>query len=390
MKKLIALLIVLSIMLSCFAEGSKEVAPKVDTPVQTAIREASNMSWDDLLAKAKAEIGDNELVIYGTTSRVKENTFTEKTGIKIRTEQPDDTQIYEKMQAEVGNNIYGADVFVTTDSFNLVNLAFANGWAENYVPAYLAGNIAEGDKDPLVALYYGRLFIYNNGGELKDYIKNVWQLTEPEFKGIEMKSPLLEKCSMNFLITLTSPEWQAKLSEAYKSYYGKDWKSDGNYANISYEWIFKFIQNCSFINKDSTIAKDLAAGAKGASGFFVFSKFRSVDYSKLTVAAFENIEGFGGMLYPIYSVIAGNAKYPYAACLYINYLLSEDGFMKIFGKDMGAYSSNTAVSISEKAKSVGDQDIAFWLDKCVLEDSRYITSVYAQAYTKIAAWCAGK
>lgn len=390
MKKLIALMIVFCIVFSAFAEGSKESSGNAESPVEIAIREASSLSWDELLEKARAEIGDKELVIYGTTSRVQENTFTEKTGIKVKTEQPDDTQIYEKMQAEAGNGIYGADVYVTTDSFNLVNLALANKWALNYVPKDYAGNIAEGDKDPLVALYYGRLFIYNNGGELKNHISNVWQLTESEFKGIEMKSPLLEKCSMNFLITLTSPEWQKRLADSYRNYYGKEWKSDGNYANISYEWIHKFIQNCSFINKDSTIAKDLAAGAKGSSGFFVFSKFRSVDYSKLTVAAFEGVDGFAGMLYPIYSVVAGNAKYPYAACLYINYLLSEEGFMKIFGKDMGAYSSNTAVAISEKAKSVGDQDIAFWLDKCVLEDSRYITSVYAQAYTRIAAWCAGK
>lgn len=390
MKKIIAAILVASVMLCVFAGGSKEEATVQESPVQIAIKEAASLGWDELLAKAKAEIGDKELVIYGTTSRVQENSFTEKTGIKIKTEQPDDTQIYEKMQAEVGNGIYGADVFVTTDSFNLVNLAFANGWAENYVPAVYSDKLAQGDKNPLVALYYGRLFIYNNGGKMNNYIKNVWQVTEPEFKGIEMKSPLLEKCSMNFLITLTSPEWQSKLADAYKSYYGKEWKSDGSFANISYEWIYKFIQNCSFINKDSTIAKDLAAGAKGSTGFFVFSKFRSVDYSNLSVAALEGVEGFGGMLYPIYSVISSNAKYPYAACLYINYLLSEDGFMNIFGKDMGAYSSNTSVSISEKAKSVGDQDLAYWLDKCVLEDSAYISSVYAQAYTKIAAWCAGK
>ncbi|MCR5732661.1 MAG: hypothetical protein K6G51_06970 [Sphaerochaetaceae bacterium] len=390
MKKLIAFVVVLSLMLSVFAGGSQEETTVQESPVQAAIKEASTLGWDDLLAKAKAEIGGNELVVYGTTSRVQEKTFTEKTGIKIKTEQPDDTQIYEKMQAEVGNGIYGADVFVTTDSFNLVNLAFANGWAENYIPATYSDKIAEGDKNPLVALYYGRLFIYNNGGEMSNYIKNIWQVTEPEFKGIEMKSPLLEKCSMNFLITLTSPAWQEKLAKAYKSYYGKEWVSDGTYTNISYEWIHKFIQNCSFINKDSTIAKDLAAGAKGSSGFFVFSKFRSVDYSKLSVAALEGVEGFGGMLYPIYSVVAANAKYPYAACLYINYLLSDDGFMNIFGKDMGAYSANTSIAISEKAKSVGDQDLAFWLDKCVLEDSAYISSVYAQAYTKIASWCAGK
>ncbi len=389
MKKLIVLLLVAGVLFSCFAGGSKEAAQ--DNAVKAAVKAAETMSWDELLQKAREEIGDNELVIYGTTSRVNEKSFTEATGIKIRAEQPDDTQIYEKMTAEVGNGLYGADVFVTTDSFNLMNLAFANGYVENYVPGEYKDLIADSDENPLVALYYARLFIYNNGkGSLTRAITNVWQLTEPEFKGIEMKSPLLEKCSMNFLITLTSPEWQAKLAQAYKSRYGKDWVNDGTYPNISYEWIHKYIQNCTFINKDSTIASDIAKGSKGATGFFVYSKFRSEDYSGMTVAAFDGVEGFAGMLYPIYSVVASNAKYPYAACLYINYLLSNNGFLKVFGKDMGAYSTNTSVAISDGAKAAGDREISFWLENCVIEDSAYIPTVYAQAFTKIAQWCAGK
>ena len=390
MKKLVTLLLILTVVFACFANGNSEKA-KQETAVQAAIKAAEGMTWDELLAKAREEIGDNELVVYGTTSRVKENSFTETTGIKIKTDQPDDTQIYEKMQAEVGNGIYGADVFVTTDSFNLVNLAFANGWAENYVPKDYKVHIAESDQNPLVALYYDRLFIYNNGnGSLKNYITNVWQVTEPGFKGIEMKSPLLEKCSMNFLITLTSPRWQEKLAQAYKSYYGKDWVNDGTYTSISYEWIHKFIQNCTFINKDSTVAKDLAKGNRGASGLFLFEKFRGVDYSNLTVAANEGVEGFAGFLYPIYAVVSGNAKYPYAACLYISYMLGEKGFRSLFGKDMGAYSANTSVKVAPDALAIGDQEFSFWLENCVIEDAPYISSVYAQAYTRIAQWCAAK
>lgn len=389
MKKLIVLMLMAGIVFSCFAGGSSEKAQ--DSGVQAAVKAAEKMTWDELLQKAKEEIGDNELVIYGTTSRVNEKTFTEKTGIKIKTDQPDDTQIYEKMQAEIGNGIYGADVFVTTDSFNLVNLAFANSWVVNYVPADAKQYIADSDQNPLVALYYDRLFIYNNGnGALKNYITNVWQVTEPAFKGIEMKSPLLEKCSMNFLITLTSPKWQAVLADAYKAYYGKDWVNDGSYTNISYEWIHKFIQNCAFINKDSTVAKDLANGNMGASGLFLFEKFRGVNHANLTVAANEGIEGFAGFLYPIYSVVASNAKYPYAACLYISYLMKEDGFRALFGKDMGAYSTNTSVKVAADALAIGDQEFSFWLENCVIEDPIYISSVYAQAYTKIAGWCAGK
>ncbi len=391
MKKALVMLIVLGLAFSCFAGAAAEKPSVEQSPVEAALEKAEAMTWDELLAKAKEEIGDNELVIYGTTSRVQETSFTEYTGIKIRTEQPDDTQIFEKMEAEIGNGIYGADVFVTTDSFNVVNTAFDNGWVENYIPLDCKDAVAEADRDPLVCYYYNRLFIYNNGnGNRTNYISNVWQLTEPSFKGITVKSPLLEKCTMNFLITLTSPQWQEKLASAYRSRYGKDWVGDGTFENISYEWIYRFLENCTFINKDSTIAKDLAKGAEGSVGLFVYSKFRSVDYSSLTVSAYEGIEGFAGMLYPLYIMVASNSRYPYAAALYVNYLMGEYGFMNVFGKDMGAYSANTSISISQGAKDVGDLEIDFWKDCCVVEDAEYIPTVYAQAYTKIAQWCAGK
>ncbi len=392
MKRTIAVLLMMAIAFASFAGGATESAPKQEeTAVQAAIKAAQTMTWDELLAKAKEEIGDNELSIYSNSSRVNETSFTEKTGIKIKVDQPDDTQIYEKMEAEIGNGLYGADVYALQDSYMLMNFAVANGYLENYVPMEYKANIAEKYQNPLVAHFSSRLYIYNNGkGSLKNLISNIWQVTEPEFAGIEMKSPLLEKGSMNFLITVTSPEWQEKLAKAYKSYYGKDWGNDGTFENISYEWIYKFIKNCTFINKDSTIAKDIASGATGSVGFFVYSKLRSVDYTTLAVAATEGVEGFGGLVYASYLQVAANAKYPYSACLYITYLMSSEGFTNVFGKDMGTYSTNTATKLSEGAKAAGDREIDFWLANTVVEDRDYIPTVYAHAYTKIAEWCASK
>ena len=390
MKKVLAILLVLGVVFACFAGGAAE-APKQESNVQAAIRDAQTLTWDQLLAKAKAEIGDNELSIYSNSSRLNETTFTEKTGIKVKADQPDDTQVYEKMEAEIGNGLYGADVYALQDSYMLMNFAIANGYLENFIPMEYKGSMDASATDPLVICYFSRLFIYNNGkGNLKNLITNIWQVTEPEFKGIEMKSPLLEKGSMNFLITVTSPEWQEKLAKAYKSYYGKDWVNDGKFENISYEWIYKFINNCTFINKDSTIAKDIASGAEGSVGFFVYSKLRSVDYTTLAVSATEGVEGFSGLVYPFYGMVAANAKYPYTACLYLTYLMSSEGYNAIFGKDMGTYSTNKTTKISDNAKDAGDRELDFWLGTTVVEDRDYIPTVYAQAYTKIAEWCASK
>lgn len=385
---LVAVMILSAVLVLCAC------TPKTDSAVDVAIKEAAGMSWDELLQKAKAEIGDNELSIYGTTSRVDEESFTKATGIKIKVSQPNDSQIYEMLEHEVGGNVYGADVILTTDSFNLINFAMAEGWVKNYVPDAYKDNIAESDRDPLVCLYYNRSFVYNNGDgkgadKLTNYITNVWQLTEPEYK-CEVKSPLLEKCTMNFLITLTSPAWQSKLAAAYKSYYKKDWQEHDEFYNVSLEWICKFIENCSFVNKDGTIASDVKGGQPGSLGFFTLSKFRSVKGSDLTICAHENVEGFSGMLYPIYIMLTSNAKYPYAACLYVNYLMGQEGFQTVFGKEAGAYSGNKSISVTDDAKADGDEPLSFWLDRLVVEDGPYISGVYVKYATQIMQWCANK
>ena len=386
MKKAAALLLALVMCMSVFT-----ISALAETDVQKAIAEAANMSWDDLLAKAKEEIGSNPLSIYSNTSRVKEDSFTAKTGIAIVTDNPNDSEIYDRLEKEVGNNVYGADLYLLQDCFMLNNFAIASGWLENYMPEEYKAVTLESDQNPLVAVYLDRVFIYNDGGnkEAKTF-KNVWQFTDPEFKGTEFKNPMSEKSSLNFLISLTSEKWQAKLAEAYKSHYGKDWVSTGEFQNISYEWIYKFLMNCTFVSKDSTIASDIAGGAPGSAGLFVFSKLRSVDAANLTVCANDGIEGFAGLMYPIYAQIAANAKYPYTACLYINYLLSEEGYNNIFGKEMGTYSVNNTVGISENAKSFNDQPLSFWQNCLVFEDGEHVQNVYFEAMDQISQWCASK
>ncbi len=380
---LVAMILCMTFLFSAFASAESDV--------EKAIAEAASMSWDDLLAKAKEEIGDNKLMIYSNTSRVKEDTFTEKTGIGIETQNPNDSQIYEMLEQEVGNNVYGADVVLLQDCFMLTNFAIASGWLENYMPDEYKSVVRESDQNPLAAVYLNRLFFYNDGGNKEAKLfKNVWQFTDPEFKGTEFKNPMDEKSSMNFLISLTSEKWQAKLAEAYKSYYGKDWVSTGEFANISYEWIYKFLMNCTFVSKDSTIASDIASGAAGSSGLFVFSKLRSVDASNITVCANDGIEGFAGLMYPIYAQIAANAKYPYTACLYINYLLSTEGYNKIFGKEMGTYSVNSTTGISDNAKTYGDQPLSFWQDCLVFEDPAHVQNVYFEVFDQVQQWCASK
>jgi iron(III) transport system substrate-binding protein len=117
------------------------------------------------------------------------------------------------------------------------------------------------------------------------------------------------------------------------------------------------------------------ADSAGNIGLFVLSKFRDVDASikgNLSVGAFQasSVEPFAGFMYPLYAQIAANGPRPYTAMLFINYLMTEEGFTPWGGPSttiMGAYSSSSDIGASE-----GDQPISFWKGCLVAEDANYI------------------
>ena len=62
-------------------------------------------------------------------------------------------------------------------------------------------------RNPAVVTFVNSLLIYNNT-EGSVGLKNVWELTEEKWKDkVFFKDPTNETVNINFLIMLTSPEW---------------------------------------------------------------------------------------------------------------------------------------------------------------------------------------
>ena len=137
----------------------------------------------------------------------------------------------------------------------------------------------------------------------------------------------------------------------------------------------------------SKMATGIASGAAGNMGLFVFSKLRKVDEadrSKLTVVQFENdVDGFSGFMYPIYATVCKDTECPYTCALFINYLLSEEGFAgeKSWNSSQGYYSPNTSI---QKPEGLEDEPFEYWQDKLVLEDLDYLYEHYIDVYEFIA------
>lgn len=365
MKKLLALIMALCLALSAI--------PALADVAET-VADGETLTHDQLVEKALAEEGT--FIVYGNTSRIATaaEAFGELYGLKVESNNLKDAEIYTKLESEINGSAKGADMVMIQDGASLT-YAMEDGWVVNYVPSEVKDSLAEDDLCPLVHQYINKLFIYNNLGDNVPAIHNVWELTAPEMKGnIIFKNPQNETVNMNFLTMLTNDYWSGKLAEAYKAWKGEEIDL-GSYENAGYKWIAEFLSNCTFGSSDTTIAEEVSQEtAAGKIGLFVLSKLRSssVLTDNLTVAQYdasENgyvVEPFSGFMYPMYAMVSAGATRPYTAMLFIEYLMSAEGFQP-WGKNIGAYSPNAAIAVNE-----GDLGIDVWKSTLVMEDAEYI------------------
>lgn len=364
MKKFLALLLAACLLLAA-VPALADVAADVEA--------GQAMTHDELVEKAKAETG--AFVVYGNTSRITTaaEAFAEVYGIPVESNNLKDQEIYTKLRSETGSG--AASMVMIQDGAQLTD-AIDEGLVINFVPAEVKDALDEADQQPaLVHQYINKLFIYNNLGDSVPAIRNVWELTAPEMKGnVIFKNPENEKVNMNFLVMCTKDEWADKLAEAYKSWKGEE-ISLGSYQNAGYKWVAEFLDNVTFGKSDTTIAEEISQEtATGKIGLFVLSKLRSssVLTDNLTVAQYDAsangyaVEPFAGFMYPMYTMINAKATRPYTGMLFIEYLMTQDGF-KPWGKSIGAYSPNPAIAVNE-----GDLTIDVWKDALVMEDAAYI------------------
>jgi len=381
MKKLVSLLLALVMVLSCTFAMAESVADLA--------KAAESMTHDELVEKALAEEGT--FVVYGNTSRIvtAAEAFGALYNIPFEGSNLKDAEIYTKLANEIDGKAKGADMVMIQDGASLKSMAIDTGYLVNFVPASVKANVAEGDQNPLIHQFINKVFIWNNKGENVPAITNVWQLTEPQFKGnIVFKAPDSEQVNMNFLVMLTNEEWSGKLAEAYKKLYGKEIEL-GDYENAGYKWIAEFLGNCVFGNSDTTLAEELSQEtAAGKLGLFVLSKLRSssVYTENLTVGQYvaaetgTPIEPFAGFMYPMYALLSSNASRPYTAMLFIEYLMGTDGFQP-WGKSIGAYSTNTEIKPLE-----GDLPLENWKSSLVMEDPEYILDNYEDVYSFVTMY----
>jgi iron(III) transport system substrate-binding protein len=371
------LFILAGVLVSC-ASGPK-------SEVEKAIADAQTLSYSELLDKAKEEIGTNELQVFGNSSALEKAliAFSESTGIKTKNNQYGDMDLYNKLTSTIGASTYSADMILAQDGNSLQSLLINTKFVKNYIPKEYKAVLSNDDLTPATAtIYLNKVFMYNNVNTT-NLITNVWQLAGKASDTGHVANPSFkpattESVNANFLIMLTSPEWVKKLETAYKDFYGSSYVKEAGFPNIGYKWIKEFLANSNKHSSDGTATENLPKGNPGNVVLANFNKTKGIktpeDKAKLTVAAYDaHVKGFDGFVYKMYSLIASNAKYPYAAAAFINYITSSEGYDAAWGGLVGYYSANPNTAIAS-----GDKPLSFWKDKVFFDRFAFHSNIIAE------------
>lgn len=390
MKKTSVIVMMMVLCFSVFAAGSKEDATansKTElSAVEKSLLAAEKMTNEELYEKAREELGT--MKIYSTSSlcgTATENFMAKYPGLEVTYSSVGETDMFTKLETEIGTSANGADMALLQNAYLMQSILIDEGLLINYFPEMYKEVVPEEYQQPTAMLLVNKLFMWNNTeGDIG--LNNVWQLTEEEYKGkVFFKDPNTEPVGMNFLIMLTSPEWNLKLEDAYMDYYGKKWSSSTTgFKSAAYQWIDNFLANCSFeYTADGGIASGITNGKAGNVGLFVFSKLRGNAAARQKLTVSYDLNCFSGFMYPTYAQITKDTKRPYTCALFVNFILSEEGSIPWTNEGvMGNYSVNTTVPLNDGTGL--DKNVDYWLERCVVEDGEYLASVYADAFDFIS------
>ena len=394
-KKAIAIVLSLVVLAGvCFAGGTGEKGGAQS--VADAIAAAENMTMEELEAAAKAEFeaAGMQFAARGSTSGVKHvlSGFKEKYPWfdYVEFSSSKDQALYTELTTAIGQNQYVADAVLIQDGSSLKSMLIDTGYMLNYVPNSV--ELADSDKDPLSVLYVNKCFFWNktNPEYGPDYITNVWQLTgadggsEKGVHQLSFQTPATENVNMNFLIMLTSEGACEKLAAAYESYFDVPYAGGDGYENIGYKFVTELMKNVTtWHSSDTTAVKNMATMTTGQVVYAPLNKIKDYpetnDYrNDLAITGWNvPLEGFTSYFYKMWLMIPKTARLPYTACLFVEFMCSEEGFTSGWDSE-GYYSVNPEVPVLE-----GDHTLAEWLEGAVVEDIDYINSVYREASTYI-------
>ncbi|MEB2844125.1 ABC transporter substrate-binding protein [Endobacterium cereale] len=291
-------------------------------------QDLDSKSAADLLPQAKQE---GKVTVYAFTSRIGrvEKAFEAAyPGIDMVTFDMSSTEQIARIKSEAQAGLAGADVIYISDAPVVLTELFANKLVAPYVPPRVAGDLAEGFKSPLLAQRLStKVLMYNEEAHPQGSpVKNLWDLTKPEWKGrVIMVDPLQRGDYLDLMteIVLKSDE----MATAYEAAFGKKIElTDGN-ENAGQQFITNLFAN-DLVLVGSTDDVNKAIGAKGQEkppiGFTSYSDRRDNEDEGWALQVANDVAPSNGIVFPALLALNPKPANPAAARLAVDFMMGDD------------------------------------------------------------------
>lgn len=307
---------------------------------------------DALIDAAKKE---KPITVYAVTGKIVDTAqaFTAKYGVQASGKKVNEaTQVELMIREHRAGNVVG-DVSVATDVASAMGELLPEGISTSWSPPDMEGDIPQKLRDPLVVVSDPHVWTYNTEKYDTCPVTNIWQLTEPKWKGKLAMLDLFDKPLYADWFNQIETHHDADVARAYEDLYGKKLETGEKSATAA--WVKAFAENAPLLTDSSSVAD--AAGAPGqADPFFVITsvaKYRDNEAKGLKLGLCSGVKPFSGFLYPGFGLIAGQTKSPNTAKLFLHYLMTEEGIAPQTAD--GKLSGNTKIALpADEPSKVAD------------------------------------
>lgn len=290
-------------------------------------QDLDGLSVEELLPLAQAE---GSVTVYSFTSRIArvEQAFEAAyPGVDMQGYDISSTEQIARLKAEAAAGVANADVIYISDAPVVLPELLEAGIIEAYVPPRVEGLLDDEWKSPILAQRLStKVLMYNEESHPDGApVTNLWQLTQPEWRGRVVSVDPLQRGDYLDLFTeivLRSDE----MAEAYEAEFGETIDL-GDADTAGERFIIDLFAN-DLILVGSTDDVNAAVGRKGQAnppvGFTSYSDRRDNEDEGWALQVANGVAPANGIVFPAVIGVAANASHPAAARLAIDFLMGDD------------------------------------------------------------------
>ena len=373
--KLTILIVVLSMLAACSQAPAAPAAEENSSdaePVLTAQEEwlktnelgpyeTDVQDWAAIEAAAKEE---GTVLVYANTSKVEKaaEAFMELyPEIKVEAFDLGGDDVLLKTVEEQKAGAFTGDVWFSSGGAELVGNVLPHEYVWHFLPDSTAAYTPEEYTEPLLMSRFGTtVFAYNS--ELNDTcpISNLWELTNPEWKGrFFIEDPLNDASTLSKLITIAYHA--EEMEEAYIALYGTEPVLDEDTPDAGWLWLKRFAQNGPQPEPGGDEVDSAFATPGMTESYMALTSYSNMPDVLEGILAFEPCWGLTptlGVQSQSYVGVINQAPHPNAAKLWIKYITSEEG-RKPWSK-FGTYFPDSTYEVPEGMKSLEEMQNLTW------------------------------